>query len=423
MKKNVWIMNHYATDQLFNEGGRHYWFAKYLKRAGYEPVVFGCNVKHNGGGNYFQENPLWQVKQAPDGFPFVVIRSTPYAGNGLIRVRNMAVFAWNLIRTARQYAQRHGRPEVILASSVHPLTILAGEWIARRMKVPCIAEVRDLWPESIFAYYPEQRTKAYSRLLYAGEKYLYKKADAVVMTWEGGLQYVKDMGWEKEVPESKVFHISNGVDLDGFHENRDNYPFRDADLDNSKLFKVIYTGAIRKVNLVEMLADAAEIIESSGNPHNVRILIWGNGDHVDVLNERIRKKSLVSLAYKGSVNKQYIPSILSKGDCCILQYRSTVLDKFGQSQNKYFEYLAAGKPVLMTYSVGYSISKRYDCGIELDEQTPEAIAKAIQDIVVMSRERKEQIAKNAITAARDYDFKVLSDKLIDIIESIPSDET
>ena len=44
-------------------------------------------------------------------------------------------------------------------------------------------------------------------------------------------------------------------------------------------------------------------------------------------------------------------------------------------------------------------------------------------INVMSRERKEQIAKNAITAARDYDFKVLSDKLIDIIESIPSDET
>ncbi len=86
MKKRIWLMNHYATDQFFNEGGRHYWFAKYLKRAGYEPVVFSCNVKHNGGGNYFEEDLLWQEKRAPDGFPFVVIRSTPYTGNGLSRV-------------------------------------------------------------------------------------------------------------------------------------------------------------------------------------------------------------------------------------------------------------------------------------------------------------------------------------------------
>lgn len=423
MRRNVWIMNHYATGQLLNRGGRHYWFAKYLKRAGYEPVVFSCNVKHNGEGNYFEENPLWQVREAPEGFPFVVIRSTPYTGNGLSRVKNMAVFAWNLIRTANRYAKLHGKPDVILASSVHPLTVLAGEWIARRMKVPCICEVRDLWPESIFAYYPEKKKKLYAKLLYAGEKLMYKKADAVVMTWEGGLQYIKDMGWEKSIPSKKVHHICNGVDLEGFNENRDNHVFSDADLDNSSLFKVVYTGAIRKVNLVEMLADAAEIIEASENLHNVKILIWGSGDYVDILNDRIRKKKLTSIEYKGSVNKRFIPSILSRADCCILQYRSTVLDKFGQSQNKFFEYLAAGKPVLMTYSVGYSISKRYDCGVELDEQTPASIAKALLDIAALGKERKAQMAQNALVAAQDYDFKVLTDYLIGIVELLQGSNT
>ena len=275
-----------------------------------------------------------------------------------------------------------------------------------------------MWPESIFAYYPEKKKKFYAKLLYAGEKYMYKKADAVVMTWEGGLQYIKDMGWGKEVPESKGFHICNGVDLEGFNENRENHPFRDVDLDNPDLFKVIYTGAIRKVNLVEMLADAAVIIEAHGNLQNIKILIWGKGDYVDILNDKIREKNLSSIAYKGSVNKQFIPSILSQADCCILQYRSTVLDKFGQSQNKFFEYLAAGKPVLMTYTVGYSISKRYDCGIELDEQTPESIAKAILDIAAMNRERKEQMAQNALSAAQAYDFQILSNKLIMLIESL-----
>lgn len=31
MKKNVWIMNHYATDMILNKGGRHYNFIENLK--------------------------------------------------------------------------------------------------------------------------------------------------------------------------------------------------------------------------------------------------------------------------------------------------------------------------------------------------------------------------------------------------------
>ena len=46
MKKQIWIMNHYAGNTHFDHSGRHYSFAKYLKRAGYEPVVFCCNAKH-----------------------------------------------------------------------------------------------------------------------------------------------------------------------------------------------------------------------------------------------------------------------------------------------------------------------------------------------------------------------------------------
>ena len=31
-EKNIWIINHYAGNMLFDQGGRHYSFAKYLKR-------------------------------------------------------------------------------------------------------------------------------------------------------------------------------------------------------------------------------------------------------------------------------------------------------------------------------------------------------------------------------------------------------
>ena len=109
MRKKVWIFNHYAAEMLINEGGRHYWFAKYLKKSGYEPVVFTCNVMHFNGGNYYNSDNLWHEHSAPDGFPFVMIRSTPYQGNGKSRVKNMLVFAKNLVKTAKQYAKKHGK--------------------------------------------------------------------------------------------------------------------------------------------------------------------------------------------------------------------------------------------------------------------------------------------------------------------------
>ena len=34
MRKKVWIWNHYATNTYFDQGGRHYNFAKFLAEAG-----------------------------------------------------------------------------------------------------------------------------------------------------------------------------------------------------------------------------------------------------------------------------------------------------------------------------------------------------------------------------------------------------
>lgn len=32
MKKTVWIWNHYATNMFNDQAGRHFWFAKNLKK-------------------------------------------------------------------------------------------------------------------------------------------------------------------------------------------------------------------------------------------------------------------------------------------------------------------------------------------------------------------------------------------------------
>ena len=245
--KKIWIFNHYASIMFFNRSDRHYNFAKCLKKSGYEPVIFCANAKHGKAQTFLPDTGLWQERMAEEiGVPFVFVHARTYEGNGKQRVLNMIDFYRNVKKTAREYAKKHGKPDIIYASSVHPLTLVAGIQLAKHFGVKCICEVRDMWPESIVAY-SDRFTKRHPliRLLYQGEKWIYKKADALIFTMEGAYDYIVEQGWDKDIPRSKVYHINNGVDLEAFRYNREHYPVEDTDLNNPEQFNVVYTGSIR----------------------------------------------------------------------------------------------------------------------------------------------------------------------------------
>ena len=112
-----------------------------------------------------------------------------------------------------------------------------------------------------------------------------------------------------------------------------------------------------------------------------------------------------------------IPSILKRSYANILHNSSTSLDKYGQSQNKFFEYLAAGRCVIQTYATGYSILEKYDCGVSAANQNPEEIAKII--LKACSDDVKAQeMGQNARKTAYKFDFTKLTNKLIEIIENV-----
>ena len=415
MKKNIWIMNHYAGDMLFDRGGRHYNFAKYLRRAGYAPVIFCANSKHGKAERYFETDVLWEERIAEEiDTPFVFVRARTYTGNGKQRVLNMIDFYRNVKKAAKEYAAQHGKPDVIYASSVHPLTLVAGLQLAKQFGVKCVCEIRDLWPESIVAYGivgPHNPAVIALRWL---EKWIYKKADAVVFTMEGAYDYIVEQGWEKEIPRAKVHYINNGVDLEQFDYNKEHFCVEDPDLDDPDTFKVVYTGSIRRVNNLGLLLDAAKCVK---NP-NIRFLIWGDGDERAALEQRVRDEHIGNVVFKGKVEKKYIPSIVSRADLNFAHNDPSPLFRFGISFNKLFDYLAAGKPVLCDFPCPYNPAVTYGAGIEATDTQPQQIAKAIDALVTSAEQEWQSYCANARRAAEDYDFKRLTDKLIAVIESI-----
>ena len=417
-KKTVWLWNHYATDMYTNRGGRHYGFAENIIKQGYKATVFCANTFHNktevidtGGKKY--------TTDTVDGIPFVFVKTTPALGNGIARVKNMWLFYRNLFPVAKAFAKAKGKPDVILASSVHPLTMVAGIQIAKKLKVPCICEVRDLWPEAIFAFNKAIERSIFAKILTAGEHWIYKHADSLIFTKEGDVDYIKEKKWDTaqggNVDLRKCYYINNGVDLEAFLKSTEENVVDDVDLADDK-FRVVYTGAIRPVNNVGNILDAAALLKEQAD---IEFLVYGDGNQQEALKQRVIDEGLTHVKIKGYINKRYIPYILSKSSVNILNYSQSQFNwSRGNSSNKLFEYMASGKPVISTVKMGYCILEQYQCGFSLPEPTPSELAKTIMKVHDMSKEKYGELGANARKGAADFDYKALTRKLINVIEGV-----
>lgn len=415
MNNRIMILNHYAGSMFFNKAGRHYCFAKYLRQAGYNPVVFVANSKHGSEEKWIKTDDLYVEKYDEEiDVNFVFIKARPYTRNGLDRVMNMIDYYRNVKVAVKEYAKKHGVPDVMYASSVHPLTLLAGINLAKHFKVKCLCEVRDLWPESIVAFNSRWSKKnPIIKALYLGEYFIYKKADKILFTFEGGYDYIKDKHWNLNIPKDKVYYINNGIDLDKARLDAKTQLVYDKDLNDEEIFKIIYTGSIRHANNLGMLLDVAKEIRNG----KIRFLVWGDGDELEKLKKRVINENIHNVVFKGRVEKKYIPYIVSKANMNYIHCQSTEMDyKYGISFNKIFDYLAAGKPILCDVETIYNPVMQEGAGFEIRGTTPAEIAHEIDSIVDLPIVKQHEKTKNAVIAAEKYDYKILTKKLIEIIE-------
>lgn len=408
MKKRVWIFNHYAEPPQYEVRVRNNVMAKYLMKAGYDVTIFAASTIHNTDINLITDGSEY-IRREYDGLKFVHIKSPNYSGNGLARKINLLLFPFNLWRVTKKIGEK---PDVI----INDLDVMAFDFpfmIAKRYGVPIITEVRDLWPESLVDYGYLNRDSLLAKFLYLMEKRMYKKSSMVVFTMEAGYEYIKERGWEKALPLSKVRYINNGVDLKVFRENCALYQTMDDDLDDPYTFKVVYAGSIRRVNNLGLLLNAAKCVQ---NP-KVKFLIWGAGDETEDLKRRVQEEHIDNVIFKGSVEKKYVPYITTKADLNIAHNTPSPIFRFGISFNKVFDYIAAGKPILSDFPSKFNPAVQWGAGVEVSDPTAENIAKAIEEFANMQPEAYQVFEEKARIAAEEYDYENLTQKMIDLIEA------
>lgn len=405
-KKKVWLVSHYAMPPHLEVRIKTIRYAQILQERGYDVLLVTASTIHNTDINLITDNSLY-IEKEYEGLKYVHIACSNYKGSGLKRIVNMLQFQ----RRFKNVMAKFEKPDVIVADC-NCINYRGLQKFAKKYGIAFVTEVRDLWPLSIVEYMGISDKNPVIKYLNGQEKRMYKNSDAIIFSMQGGRDYIVEKNWQKSVDLNKIFYINNGIDVEEQQRQAKENAFSDPDLDDNS-FKVIYCGSIRKVNNVGKLVEAAELLKED---KDVKFLIYGAGTQKDELETYCKQNGVTNVVFKGYVDKKYIPYICSKAGVNIISVKQTGVSKYGVSWNKLFDYMNAGKPIISTVKVNYDLIEANGCGISCEDQDAKTIADAIAEIKHLGKDEYEKMCNNAKNAAKQFDFKFLTDKFEQVID-------
>jgi glycosyltransferase involved in cell wall biosynthesis len=344
-------------------GTRHHSLARELVRRGHEVTIVCTSFAHMTrterlapGEDYKQETL--------DGVSFIWLRTPPYAGNTGARLWNMLVFARKVLQVARR--TRLPQPDVVIGSSPQPFAALAAERLARALGAPFVLEVRDLWPQTLIDLGRISPRHPLIVLMGAVERHLYQQACRIISLLPGATDHMVAKG---AAPE-KVVWLPNGVDFSLVPEGG---PAAERDY-----FTVLYAGTHGLSNALDTVLDAAHVVGRRGLGGRIRFRFVGDGPAKAALEQRTLREGLSSLVtFEPAVPKAAVFAVMQESDCCVMTMHDTPLYRWGISPNKLYDYLAAGRPVVLACNCPYDPVTEAGAGYTVPPADPEALAGAI----------------------------------------------
>lgn len=393
----VWIISYFAGGPSYCPRIPDYSLAKYLREHGYDALVFAGSALHNTETNFITDGSTYR-EQMVDGVPFVYVYTRQYKS-----MKGESLSFIDFYRNMMKCYKHFNKPDIIMAAMPQPLACLAGYRIAKKCHVPYITSIVDLWPLSIVEYADFSEKHPAIKAMYAYEKWLYKKSDELVFTWEGAYDYIIDKGWDKAIPKDKFHYINIGVDLQEFYKNMNEYQLDDPDLQDEK-FRVMYCGSVRTANDIGTVVSCAKSLNDDGYGDKIQFIIYGDGPDREILEKRCVEENIPNVVFKGSIDKKYIPYVLSRSNLNVLNLKPAKTQKYGNSSNKLFEYLAAGNPVIANIDEGkYPIITKYRCGKVVKAGSSEEYAKGVEYFINLSDEEMNRYKENAVQTAKLFD--------------------
>lgn len=411
--KTVWIVNYYTDIPQRIENPRHYEFAKYLSERGYfVRVLYADRKRVPDEGAVIKKGQKFAIENYK-GITYTRIATMAY-GSNIERGISIWKFAWRVLRLRNKFE----KPDVILFN-IHAPFDYPIVWCAKKIKSKLIIEAWDLWPDSFVRFGLISASNPLVKFFYHVERKMYESGDRIIFTFEGGKDYLKERGWlvgsGGKIPENKVVYINNGVDLATFYQCRRDYPTHDSDLLREDITKVVYLGSIRLVNHVKDLIDAAAILNSNDK---IKFIIIGDGPSRSELEKFCHDHDLRNVMFK----QKHVPfcevaDIVSHASINVMNYQKQ-FGLYGVSSGKFFQYLAAGQPILCNIKLNYCEITKNNIGVADDLNSPQKYAEAILKLAQLSSEELLSMRNRIMAVAEKYDYPKLSARMESVINDL-----
>lgn len=300
--------------------------------------------------------------------------------------------------------------DLVFATST-PLTAgipgIAARWLRGKTFV---FEVRDLWPEL-----PREmgviRNPAIIWAMEVLEWISYRSAHALVGLSPGIVEGIMRRG----VSRKQIELVPNGCDFDLFA--RDTSPWRPEGVAPTDLMAV-YAGTHGIANgLDAVLNAAAELKRRSRN--DIKLLLIGNGKLKPSLQERVAREGLDNVIFQDPLSKSRLAGLMAATDLGLQILTNIPAFYFGTSPNKFFDYIAAGLPVLNNYP-GWLASMIQDnaCGFAVKPDSPTSFADALEQAADDRNALKAMGRRSRELALREFNRTQLASRWVDLLEDM-----
>ncbi|MFW2056736.1 glycosyltransferase family 4 protein [Acinetobacter haemolyticus] len=392
--KIIYLHQYFNTPNM-SGGTRSYEMAKRLVAAGHEVHMVTSWVKETEQKDWFYEE-IDGIKI--HWFP------NPYNNKMTFKQRIQAFFRFAYAAMKKVSSVE---ADVIFATST-PLTIaIPGILGARKQKIPMVFEVRDLWPEVPIAM-GVLKKKYQIFLAKKLEKWAYKNSSQIVALSTG----MKDGVVKTGFPADKVTVIPNSSDNALF--DVDEAAFEQFKKENTWLPKgnvLIYTGTFGMVNDVGVAVQLAKELKSRKS--DICIILIGDGLEYDKIYREAQNSGVLNetLFIRKQVPKNEIPFFL-KYAAIASSFAIDIPAIQANSANKFFDALAASKPILINYG-GWQkdIIEHNQCGIVAWKMTTAQIVDELESLL-NDKQKYDTFCRNAkVLALNDFSRDRLAKQL------------
>ncbi len=359
------LIIHQAFASFDEPGGtRHYEFARLLAARGNEVTVIASSVSYITGAPTEPPPSSSDMKEAPIAEGVNILRARVYSAHHKSFFHRMIAF-FSFMLSSFFIGLRIKQVDVVWGTSPPIFQGVTAWALARLKRAKFLFEVRDLWPQFAVAV-GVLKNPVLIRASEGLERFLYARADNVMVNSPGFIDHVKQRG------AKRIELIPNGADPSMFDPSDTGAAFR-SEYHLEDKFVVVYAGAHGMSNDLEVLLYAAVLLTGT----NAQLVLVGDGKEKPALQALAQALRLTNVTFAASVPKNEMPHALAAADACIAilkpleEYKTTY-------PNKVFDYMAAGRPVLLAIDgVIREVVEAAGCGLFVEPGHSQALAGAI----------------------------------------------